>query len=79
MWEHGWSKEQATRAINRSAEAGFDFIEAPSLDPSSINPAITTKLLGAAGIGIAFSMGLDFESVDAKPARLSADGSPCPG
>ena len=30
VWEHGWSKEQATRAINKSAEAGFDFIEAPS-------------------------------------------------
>ena len=25
VWEHGWSKEQATRAINQSAEAGFDF------------------------------------------------------
>lgn len=34
VWEHGWSKEQATRAINKSAEAGFDFIETPSLDPS---------------------------------------------
>jgi D-psicose/D-tagatose/L-ribulose 3-epimerase len=62
VWEHGWSKEQATRAINKSAEAGFDFIEAPSLDPSSIDPAITTKLLEEAGIGIAFSMGLDFEA-----------------
>ena len=62
VWEHGWSKEQATRAINQTAEAGFDFIEAPSLDPSSIDPAVTVKLLEAAGIGIAFSMGLDFES-----------------
>ncbi|MFT3974799.1 MAG: sugar phosphate isomerase/epimerase family protein [Amaricoccus sp.] len=62
VWEHGWSKEQATSAINQTAEAGFDFIEAPSLDPSSIDPAVTVKLLEAAGIGIAFSMGLDFES-----------------
>ena len=62
VWEHGWSKEQATRAINKTAEAGFDFIEAPSLDPSSIDPAVTTKLLEEAGIGIAFSMGLDFDS-----------------
>lgn len=61
VWEHGWSKEQATRAINKTAEAGFDFIEAPSLDPSSIDPAVTTKLLEEAGIGIAFSMGLDFD------------------
>jgi D-psicose/D-tagatose/L-ribulose 3-epimerase len=62
VWEHGWSKEQATRAINNSAEAGFDFIEAPSLDPSAIDPAMTAKLLEQAGIGIAFSMGLDFNS-----------------
>ncbi len=62
VWEHGWTREQATRAINRTAEAGFDFIEAPSLDPSSINPPMTTKLLEEAGIGIAFSMGLDFDS-----------------
>ncbi|MFQ8432229.1 sugar phosphate isomerase/epimerase family protein [Amaricoccus sp. W119] len=62
VWEHGWSKEQATRAINKTAEAGFDFIEAPSLDPSSINPEVTTRLLEQAGIGIAFSMGLDFDS-----------------
>ena len=62
VWEHGWSREQATRAINRTAEAGYDFIEAPSLDPSSIDPAVTTRLLEAAGIGIAFSMGLDFDT-----------------
>ena len=62
VWEHGWSKEQATRAINRTAEAGYDFIEAPSLDPSSIDPAVTARLLEAAGIGIAFSMGLDFDA-----------------
>ena len=62
VWEHGWSREQATRAINQSAAAGYDFIEAPSLDPSSIDPAVTVKLLEEAGIGISFSMGLDFDS-----------------
>lgn len=62
VWEHGWSREQATRAINQTAKAGFDFIEAPSLDPSSIDPAVTSKLLEEAGIGISFSMGLDLES-----------------
>lgn len=62
VWEHGWSREQATRAINQTAEAGYDFIEAPSLDPSSIDPAVTVRLLEQAGVGIAFSMGLDFDS-----------------
>lgn len=62
VWEHGWSREQATRAINKSAEAGFDFIEAAALDPSTINPPMTSKLLEEVGIGIAFSLGLDFDS-----------------
>lgn len=62
VWEHGWSHEQATRAISKTAEAGFDFIEASSMDPSSFDPAFTVKQLEAAGIGIAFSFGLDFES-----------------
>ena len=62
VWEHGWSHEQATRAIEQTAKAGFDFIEASSMDPSSFDPAFTVKRLEAAGIGIAFSFGLDFES-----------------
>lgn len=62
VWEHGWSREQATRAINKTAEAGFDFIEASSMDPSTFDPPFTVKQLEAAGIGIAFSFGLGFES-----------------
>ena len=62
VWEHGWSREQATRAINRTAEAGFDFIEASSTDPSAFDRAHTVKALEAAGIGVAFSFGLGFES-----------------
>ena len=59
VWEPGWSHEQCARAIARTAEVGFDYIEAPSLDPSSIDPDFTRRQLEAAGIGITFSMGLD--------------------
>ena len=62
VWEHGWSHEQATRAIEQTAKAGFDFIEASSMEPSSFDPAFTVKRLEAAGIGIAFSYGLGFDS-----------------
>lgn len=62
VWEAGWSHEECARAIARTAETGYDFIEAPSLDPSSIDPAFTVKQLDAAGIGINFSMGLDADT-----------------
>lgn len=62
VWEHGWSEDQAARAIAKSAEVGYDFIEASAMDLSAIDPKMTVKQLEAAGIGIAFSMGLDFDA-----------------
>ena len=62
VWEAGWSDEKCARAIARTAETGYDFIEAPSLDPASIKPDFTRRQLEAAGIGINFSMGLDAET-----------------
>jgi D-psicose/D-tagatose/L-ribulose 3-epimerase len=62
VWEAGWSHEEATRAIAKTAEIGYDFIEATALDPSLIDPDHTRRQLEAAGIGINFSLGLDFDS-----------------
>ena len=62
VWEAGWSHEECARAIARSAETGYDFIEAPSLDPGSIDVDFTRRQLEAAGIGINFSMGLDADT-----------------
>lgn len=62
VWEAGWSEEECARAIARTAEVGFDFIEAPALDPSLIDPVYTRRQLEAAGIGINFSLGLGFDS-----------------
>jgi D-psicose/D-tagatose/L-ribulose 3-epimerase len=58
VWEAGWSHDECARAIASTAEVGYDFIEAPSL----IDPAFTAKQLERAGIGINFSLGLDFDS-----------------
>ncbi|GGD44049.1 sugar phosphate isomerase/epimerase family protein [Aureimonas glaciei] len=62
VWEAGWSEDECARAIARTAEVGFDFIEAPALDPSLIDPVFTRRQLEAAGIGINFSLGLSFDS-----------------
>ena len=62
VWEAGWSHNECARAIARTAETGYDFIEAPALDPSSIDVDFTRRQLEAAGIGINFSMGLDADT-----------------
>ncbi|GGD95496.1 epimerase [Aureimonas endophytica] len=62
VWEAGWSHEECARAIAKTAEVGYDFIEAPALDPSLIDVDFTRRELEKAGIGINFSLGLDFDS-----------------
>ena len=62
VWEAGWSHEECARAIARSAEVGYDFIEAPALDPSSIDVDFTRRELEKNGIGINFSLGLDADT-----------------
>lgn len=59
VWEAGWSHDECARAIAKTAEIGFDLIEAPALDPSSIDVAFTQKQLEKNGLTITFSLGLD--------------------
>ena len=33
VWEAGWTHDECARAIARSAETGYDFIEAPVARP----------------------------------------------
>lgn len=62
VWEKGWSHEECTRAIANTAQVGFDLIEIPALDPTSIDTAFTAKELQKAGIGATSSMGLDADA-----------------
>lgn len=62
VWETGWTHDECARAIARTAETGYDFIETPALDPSSIDVDHTRRRLEAAGIGITYSMGLDADT-----------------
>ncbi|WP_027796789.1 sugar phosphate isomerase/epimerase family protein [Paraburkholderia acidipaludis] len=62
VWEASWSHEACARAIARTAEVGFDFIEVPALDPTSIDVDFTRRELEKNGLGVTFSLGLDAES-----------------
>ena len=45
VWEAGWSHDECSRAIAKTAEVGYDFIEAPALDPGSIDVDFTRRQL----------------------------------
>lgn len=62
VWEAGWSHDECARAIAKTAEVGYDFIEAPALDPRSIDVDFTRRQLEANRIGISFSLGLDADT-----------------
>ena len=62
VWEKGWSHDECARAIANTAEVGFDLIEIPALDPSSIDAAFTRMQLEKAGIGATSSLGLDADT-----------------
>lgn len=62
VWAGGWSHEECARAIARTAETGFDLIEAPALDPSSIDVDFTRRELEKNGIAATLSLGLDADT-----------------
>jgi D-psicose/D-tagatose/L-ribulose 3-epimerase len=74
VWVKDWGREEATLAVNKTAELGFDIIEISALDPKTMNLAYTRKLVEAAGIEAVMSLGLgasaDISSND--PDRVKA-------
>jgi len=59
VWEKGWSHEECTRAVARTAEVGFDLIEISVMDPTQVDIDFTRKQLEQHGLGATMSFGLD--------------------
>ncbi|MDX7952889.1 sugar phosphate isomerase/epimerase [Lichenihabitans sp. Uapishka_5] len=62
VWTAGWSHDDCAHAIAKTAEVGFDLIEASTLDLDAMDVPFTQKQLEKAGIGVTFSFGLDAET-----------------
>ena len=62
VWVGGWSPAEARQAIASTAEAGYDLIEIPLLDPGSVDAVATRRLLDEHGIGAGCSLGLALET-----------------
>ena len=58
VWEAGWSHDECARAIAKSAEVGFDFIEASMPEPDEIDVDYTRRELEKNNLGINISFGL---------------------
>ncbi len=70
----GWSEAEADHAIAETKRAGYDLIEVPLLDPTSVDAAMTLRLLERHGLTATCSLGLsaatDISSED--PAVVAA-------
>lgn len=74
-WVGGWSPEEARRAIAGTRHAGFDLIEIPLLDPSSVDTGMTRSLLGEYGLGVTTSLGLSTDAdISSESASVAAKG-----
>jgi D-psicose/D-tagatose/L-ribulose 3-epimerase len=59
VWEKGWSHEECSRAVARTAEVGYDLIEVSVMDPKIVDVDFTRKQLERHGLGATMSFGLD--------------------
>jgi len=62
MWVGGWSEKECRKALESTRAAGYDLIEIPVLDPSSIDVEKTHKVLEETGLAASCSLGLNFET-----------------
>lgn len=73
VWVSEWTDESIRYAVNRTAEVGYDLIEAVIFDPKEARPEQTARALAAAGIGCVTGMALnpdaDISSADPAVAK----------
>jgi D-psicose/D-tagatose/L-ribulose 3-epimerase len=73
VWVTEWTEESIRRAIGKTAETGYDLIEAVIFDPSEARPDVTARELAKAGLGVVTGMAqnpaADISSADPEIAR----------
>lgn len=72
VWVTDWTDESIQYAADKSAEVGFDLIEAVIFDPAEARPTQTAKALARAGIGCVTGMALNPGADISSPAPAVA-------
>ena len=67
VWVGDWTAPSARQAIEATAAAGYDLIEIPVLDPSSVDTTLTRTLLDEYALSGACSLGLSFDADISSP------------
>ena len=67
VWVGGWTEAECRRALENSRAAGYDLIEIPVLDPTTIDVGLTRKALDDAGLSAACSLGLSLDTDISSP------------
>jgi len=62
VWAGGWSEKEVIESISQTKNAGYQLIEIPALDPDSIDPIFTKKILDEYQLQSACSLGLTFDA-----------------
>ena len=77
VWVGGWSEADCTKAIQSTAELGYDFIEIPLLNPYGFPVAFTRARLEEHELGATASLGLsaatDISSEDPETVKRGED------
>ncbi|TFB71861.1 sugar phosphate isomerase/epimerase [Cryobacterium glaciale] len=75
VWVGDWSPASARYAIAQSAQAGFDLIEIPAVDPRTVDSAETVALLAEHGLDAVVSLALGRrDDINTTDAHASARG-----
>ncbi|ANP74360.1 sugar phosphate isomerase/epimerase family protein [Cryobacterium arcticum] len=75
VWVGDWADDSARYAIESSAQAGYDLIEIPAVDPRTTDLALTVRLLEQTGLDAVVSLALDASTdINTEDAEVSAHG-----
>jgi D-psicose/D-tagatose/L-ribulose 3-epimerase len=75
VWTGTFDDAGLRLAIDKTAEAGFDLIEIPLMDPDKADATAVKRMLNAAGLGVTASLGLSKKTdVSSEDPEIVAAG-----
>jgi D-psicose/D-tagatose/L-ribulose 3-epimerase len=75
VWTGNFDDAGLQLAIDKTAEAGFDLVEIPLMDPDKADPAVVRRMLDGAGLAATASLGLsEHTDISSSDPEIVASG-----